>query len=139
MFFQFISKCQAEILRCAPPSSHVVIFLVFSEFWFFVFVVCVYVGGGGGEAWEEGGWPISQASSLGWWTANFATTPEDSRDEFAVAYNPPILRNITESKMLSQSRNKLVIGAAVKQVCFLHVFPCYSSAIVDNFAFYRAL
>ena len=138
MFFQFISKCQAEILRCAPPSSHVVIFLVFSEFWFFVFVVCVYGGGEGGGG-EGGGWPISQASSLGWRTANFATTPEDSRDEFAVAYNPPILRNITESKILSLSRNKLVIGAAVKQVCFLHVFPCYSSAIVDNFAFYRAL
>ena len=100
--------------------------------------VCVCWGGGGGGG-GGGGWPISQASSLGWRTANFATTPEDSRDEFAVAYNPPILRNITESKILSLSRNKLVIGAAVKQVCFLHVFPCYSSAIVDNFAFYRAL
>ena len=23
MFFKFINKCQAEILRCVPPSSHV--------------------------------------------------------------------------------------------------------------------
>ena len=29
LFFKFINKCQKEILRCAPPSSHVCDFLVY--------------------------------------------------------------------------------------------------------------
>ena len=29
LFFKFINKCQKEILRCAPPSSHVSDFLLF--------------------------------------------------------------------------------------------------------------
>ena len=75
-------------------------------------------------------------SCLGRRTTNFAATPDESRGKFAGAYNPPI-RNILDSKILSLSRNKLVISA-VKNVCFPHVFPRYSSAIIDNFAFYRA-
>ena len=31
MFFKFINKCQTEILRCAPPSSHVCDFFTFRE------------------------------------------------------------------------------------------------------------
>ena len=31
MFFKFINKCQKEILRCAPPSSHVCDFPVDRE------------------------------------------------------------------------------------------------------------
>ena len=29
LFFKFINKCQKEILRCAPPSSHVCDFLTY--------------------------------------------------------------------------------------------------------------
>ena len=47
------------------------------------------------------------------------------------AYNPPTLRNIAESKILPLSENKLVIWA-VKKVFFPHVFPRYSSAIIDK-------
>ena len=60
-------------------------------------------------------------SSLGRRTANFAATPDEPRGKFAGAYNPPTLRNTTESKILPLSRNKLVIWA-VKKVSFPHVF-----------------
>ena len=45
--------------------------------------------------------------SLGWRTVNFAATPDESRGKFAGDYNPTTLRNITESKILPLSRNKL--------------------------------
>ena len=48
-------------------------------------------------------------SSLRRRTANFAATPDESRAKFAGSYNPPILRNILKRKILSLSRNKLVI------------------------------
>ena len=38
-------------------------------------------------------------SSIGRRTTNFAATPDKSRSKFARAYNPPTLRNITESKI----------------------------------------
>ena len=30
LFFKVIKKCQTEILKCVPPSSHVCVFLIFS-------------------------------------------------------------------------------------------------------------
>ena len=54
---------------------------------------------------------VFRPSSLGWQTANFnfTTTPNKSRGKLARAYNPPILRNIAESKILPLSRSKLVV------------------------------
>ena len=37
LFFKFINKCQKEILRCAPPSSHL------CDFFRVVFIVCIGV------------------------------------------------------------------------------------------------
>ena len=68
--------------------------------------------------------------------ANFAATPDEPRGKFAGAYDPPTLKSTTESKILPLRQNKLVIWA-VKKVCFPHIFPGYSPAIIINFAFYR--
>ena len=78
----------------------------------------------------------SWLSTLGRQTANFAATPDETRGKFAGIYNPSTLRNTTESKILSLSRNKLVIWE-FKMVFFPHVFPGYSSAVINNFAFCR--
>ena len=65
------------------------------------------------------------------------STPDEPRGKFAGTYNRPTLRNTTERKILPLSWNKLAIWA-VKKVCFPHIFPGYSSAIIiNNFAFYR--
>ena len=46
---------------------------------------------------------LFRPSSLCRRTANFAATPDESRGKFAGVYNPPTLRNITESKILPLS------------------------------------
>ena len=77
----------------------------------------------------------SRPFRLGRQSANFAATLDETRGKFAGAYNPSTLRNTTESKILPLSRNKLAIWE-VKMVCFPHVFPGCSSAIINDFAFY---
>ena len=52
-------------------------------------------------------WVRLRPSSLGWQTANLAATPDESRSKFVRDYNPPTLRNITESKILPLSQNSL--------------------------------
>ena len=52
---------------------------------------------------------LIRPSSSGQRTANFAATPDEPRGKFARAYNPPTLKNTTESKILPLRQNKLVI------------------------------
>ena len=52
---------------------------------------------------------LLRPSSLGQQMMNFTTTPDEPRGKFAEAYNPPSLRNTTESKILPLSRSKLAI------------------------------
>ena len=42
LFFKFISKCQKEILRCAPPSSHMCDFFELSWTFLSVWIFCEF-------------------------------------------------------------------------------------------------